>query len=140
MADRPVDSYPIVSVDGSASGPRTRGVTVQTAHLVVDVDINSREHCQRSRSPRPRARNSGASVLTQLRNPGLRNILIACSERLTRLPDAINDVFPDTVIQNMRVHVIRSTMPFISYQDRKKIAAGVPTIYTTPSVEAAESP
>lgn len=54
------------------------------------------------------------------------------------LPEAITAVFPDTIVQTCVVHVIRNAMRFVSYQDRKKIAAAMRTIYTAPSVEAAE--
>ena len=57
---------------------------------------------------------------------------------LTGLPDAITSVFPDTVVQTCVVHVIRNAMRFVSYQDRKKIATSMRTIYTAPTVEAAE--
>jgi len=77
-------------------------------------------------------------VLTQLRNRGLRDILIACCDGLTGLPDAITSVFPETVVQTCVVHVIRNAMRFVSYQDRKKIAKSMKSIYTAPSVEAAE--
>ena len=55
------------------------------------------------------------------------------------MPDAITSVFPDTVVQTCVVHVIRNAMRFVSYQDRKKIATSMRTIYTAPTVEAAES-
>ncbi len=61
-------------------------------------------------------------MLTQLRNRGLRDILIARCDRLSGLPEAITTVFPQTVVQTCVVHVIRNTMRFVSYQDRKKIA------------------
>ncbi len=57
---------------------------------------------------------------------------------LTGLPDAVTSVFPDTVVQTCVVHVIRNAMAFVSYQDRKKVAAGMRAISTAPSVEAAE--
>lgn len=77
-------------------------------------------------------------VLTDLRNRGLRDILIACCDGLTGLPDAIRAVFPDTVVQTCVVHVIRNAMRFVSYGDRKKVAAGMRAIYTAPTLEAAE--
>lgn len=78
------------------------------------------------------------SVLTQLRNRGLRDILIACCDGLSGRPEAITSVFPDTVVQTCVVHVIRNAMRFVSYQDRKKIVKSMRTIYTAPTVEAAE--
>jgi putative transposase len=61
---------------------------------------------------------------------GLRDILIACCDGLTGLPEAITSVFPDTVV----VHVMRSAMRCVSYQDRKKIAVSIGTIYVEPTV------
>jgi transposase-like protein len=77
-------------------------------------------------------------VLTQLRNRGLRDILIACCDGLSGLPDAITAAFPETIVQTCVVHVIRNAMRFVSYSDRKKVAASMRTIYTAPSLEAAE--
>src|SRR3712207_6983075 len=54
----------------------------------------------------------------------------SCCDGLTGLPDAITSVFPGTVVQTCVVHVIRNAMRFVSYQDRKKIAADMRTIYT----------
>jgi hypothetical protein len=57
---------------------------------------------------------------------------------LTGLPDAIRSVSPDSIVQTCVVHVIRNAMRFVSYQDRKKIAAAMCTIYTAPTLEGAE--
>jgi Transposase, Mutator family len=57
---------------------------------------------------------------------------------LSGLPEAITTVFPQTVVQTCVVHVIRTAMTFVSYADRKKVAAGMRAIYTAPSLEAAE--
>jgi transposase-like protein len=78
------------------------------------------------------------SVLTQLRNRGLRDILICCCDGLSGLSEAITSVFPDTVVQTCVVHVVRNATRFISCQDRKKVAAGMRAIYTAPTVEATE--
>lgn len=61
-----------------------------------------------------------AKVLVDLRNRGLRDILICCCDGLTGLPEAIRSVFPNTVVQTCTVHLIRSAMRFVFYQDRKK--------------------
>ncbi|MBB2506610.1 transposase, partial [Amycolatopsis echigonensis] len=53
-----------------------------------------------------------AKVVTDLRNRGVKDILIACCDGLTGLPDAIRGAFPDTVVQTCVVHVIRNAMRF----------------------------
>lgn len=50
------------------------------------------------------------------------DILIACCDGLTGLPDAIRSIFPDTLVQTCVVHVIRNAMGFVAYGDRKKVA------------------
>jgi putative transposase len=137
--NRPVDEvYPIVYVDGLRIKVRDKGaVTVKVAHLVIGVDVDGRKHALGVWIAEAEGAKFWYSVLTQLRNRGLRDILILCCDGLTGLPDAVTSVFPNTVVQTCVVHVIRNAMRFVSYSDRKKIATSMRTIYTAPSVEAA---
>jgi putative transposase len=138
--NRPVDEvYPIVYVDGIRLKIRDKGaVTIKVAHLVVGVDVEGRKHALGVWIAEAEGAKFWHSVLTQLRNRGLRDVLIACCDGLSGLPEAITSVFPDTVVQTCVVHVIRNCMRFVSYSDRKKITKAMKTIYTAPSVEAAE--
>ncbi|GAA4744715.1 hypothetical protein GCM10023199_24970 [Actinomycetospora chibensis] len=138
--NRPVDEvYPIVYIDGIWLRIRDKGaVTIKVAHLVVGVDVEGRKHALGAWIAETEGAKFWHSVLTLLRNRGLRDILIACCDGLTGLPEAITTVFPDTVVQTCVVHVIRSAVRFVSYSDRKKITSAMRTIYTTPTVEAAE--
>lgn len=138
--NRPVDEvYPIVYVDGLRIKVRDKGaVTVKVAHLVIGVDVEGRKHALGVWIAESEGARLWLSVLTQLRNRGLRDILICCCDGLSGLPEAVTTVFPDTIVQTCVVHVIRNAMRFVSYSDRKNIAAGMRTIYTAPSVEAAE--
>jgi putative transposase len=63
--------------------------------------------------------------------------LIACCDGLTGFPEAIEATWPQTVVQTCVVHLIRASMRFISYGDRKSVAAALRRIYTAPTVEAA---
>jgi putative transposase len=138
--NRPVDEvYPIVYVDGIRLKIRDKGaVTIKVAHLVVGVDVEGRKHALGVWIAEAEGAKFWHSVLTQLRNRGLRDILIACCDGLSGLPEAITSVFPDTVVQTCVVHVIRNCMRFVSYSDRKKITKAMRSIYTAPTVEAAE--
>lgn len=60
-------------------------------------------------------------VLTDIRNRGVKDILIASVDGLVRFSDAIKAVFPDTEIQRCVVHQIRNTLNYVSYKNRKKI-------------------
>jgi putative transposase len=138
--NRPVDEvYPIVYIDGIRIRVRDKGaVTVKVAHLVIGVDVEGRKHALGVWIAEAEGAKFWLSVLTELRNRGLRDILICCCDGLSGLPEAITTAFPDTVVQTCVVHVIRNAMKFVSYSDRKKVAAGMRTVYTAPTLEAAE--
>ena len=78
-------------------------------------------------------------MCTELRNRGVRDVLIACCDGLTGLPEAIEAVWPHTTVQTCTVHLIRAAMKFVSYTDRKAMAAALKDIYTAATVEAAET-
>lgn len=138
--NRPVDEvYPIVYIDGIRLQIRDKGaVTVKVAHLVIGVDVAGRKHALGVWIAEAEGAKFWLSVLTALRNRGLRDILICCCDGLSGLPEAITTAFPNTVVQTCVVHVIRNAMRFVSHADRKKVAAGMRAIYTAPTLEAAE--
>jgi len=110
--NRPVDEvYPIVYIDGIRIKVRDKGaVTVKSAYLVIGVDVEGRKHALGCWIAEAEGAKFWHSVLTQLRNRGLRDILIACCDGLSGLPDAITAVFPDTVVQTCVVHVIHNAV------------------------------
>ncbi len=85
--------------------------------------------------------NEGAKFwlgnLTELKNRGLQDILIACTDNLTGMNAAITSVFPKTEHQLCVVHQIRNSFKFASYKDRKEIATDLKPIYTAPTEESA---
>jgi putative transposase len=76
-------------------------------------------------------------VMSEIRNRGTQDILIAVVDGLKGFPEAITTVFPKTVVQTCIVHLIRYSMHFASWKDRKVIAAALKPIYQAPSAEAA---
>ncbi|SDU75543.1 Transposase, Mutator family [Jiangella alkaliphila] len=130
--NRPVDEvYPIVYVDAIRIRVRDRGsVTLKSAHLVVGVDVDGLKDVLGIWIAAEEGAKFWAHVLTQLRNRGLRDVLILCCDGLTGLPDAARSVFDKVTVQTCVVHVIRNTMRFISYGDRKKVATAMRHIYT----------
>jgi len=137
---RPLDEvYPIVYVDGIRIRVKDNGVvTAKVAYLVIGVDTDGRKHALGCWIADSEAAKFWQKVVADLRNRGVRDILIACCDGLTGLPDAIRVSFPNTVVQTCVVHVIRNAMRFISYGDRKKVATAMREIYTAPTLDAAE--
>ena len=87
-------------------------------------------------------KNEGAKfwlqVVTELKNRGVADILLACVDGLTGFEEAICSVFPDTTVQLCLVHVVRNSLKFVPWKDKKAVAAGLRAIYTAPSEEAAQ--
>jgi transposase-like protein len=103
---RPVDEvYPIVYVDGLRIKVRDQGVvTVKVAYLVIGVDVEGRKHALGIWIAETEGAKFWLSVLTELRNRGLRDILICCCDGLSGFPEAITTAFPKTVVQTCVVH------------------------------------
>ena len=87
------------------------------------------------------SKNEGAKfwmqVVTELKNRGVEDILIACVDGLKGFEEAINTVFPETIVQLCIVHIVRGSMKFVPWKDKKRVAADLKSIYSAPSEEAA---
>jgi len=88
------------------------------------------------------SQNEGAkfwlAVLTELKNRGVQDILIAAVDGLVGFPEAIGAVFPETEVQLCIVHMVRNSTKYVSWKDRKELCADLKTIYCASTVEAAE--
>lgn len=76
-------------------------------------------------------------ILNELHNRGVQDILIAAVDGLTGFPEAINAVFPKTEVQLCIVHMVRNSLKFVPYKDRKVVAADLKAIYLSPDEESA---
>jgi putative transposase len=76
-------------------------------------------------------------VMTEIKNRGVNDILIAIVDGLKGFPEAINAVFAETQIQTCIVHLIRNSLDFCSWKDRKPVAQELKTIYRAEDAEAA---
>jgi putative transposase len=86
-----------------------------------------------------RARSSGPGCAPSCATAACTGVLIVCCDGLTGFPEAIEATWPQATVQTCVVHLIRAAMRFVSYADRKKIAAALRPIYTAPTIEAAET-
>jgi putative transposase len=137
---RPLEEvYPILYVDGIRIRVKDNGVvTTKVAYLAIGVDTDGRKHALGCWIQDTEGAKFWQKVLSDLRNRGVKDVLIVCCDGLTGLPDAIHAIFPDSVVQTCVVHVIRNAMRFVSYGDRKKVAKAMKDIYTAPTLDAAE--
>ena len=68
-------------------------------------------------------------ILTELRSRGVEDVFIACVDGLKGLPEAIESIFPQATIQTCVVHLVRHSLSFVNYKDRKMVAADLRLVY-----------
>jgi putative transposase len=138
---RPLEElYPIIYLDALVVKVRDgHQVRNKAAHIAVGVDLDGVKHVLGIWVQASEGAKFWAGVCAELRNRGVRDVLIVCCDGLTGFPDAIEATWPAATVQTCTVHLIRAAMRFVSYADRKKVAAALRPIYTAPTVEAAET-
>ncbi|MIL26953.1 IS256 family transposase, partial [Salmonella enterica] len=130
--------YPIVYMDCIVVKVRQNGSVINKA-VFLALGINTEG--QKELLGMWLAENEGAkfwlSVLTELKNRGLQDILIACVDGLKGFPDAINSVFPQPHIQLCIIHMVRNSLKYVSWKDYKAVTSGLKAVYQAPTEEAA---
>jgi putative transposase len=145
--DRPLDpAYAVVFLDAIMVKVRDNHVVQnKPAYLALGIDADGEKHVLGiwlAKTPLDTATaGEGArfwgSVMTDLRNRGVRDILIACCDGLAGFEDAICAAFPATTVQRCVVHLVRNALRPVARRDAAAVAAGLRTIYTAPSEDAA---
>jgi putative transposase len=138
---RPLEEiYPIVYLDALVVKVRDgHQVRNRAAHIAVGIDLDGVKHVLGIWVQAAEGAKFWAGVCAELRNRGVRDVLIVCCDGLTGFAEAVEATWPQATVQTCTVHLIRAAMRFVSYQDRKKVAAALRPIYTAPTVEAAEA-
>jgi putative transposase len=138
---RPLDEvYPIIYIDALVVKVRDGNqVRNKSAHLVVGVDVDGVKHVLGIWVQNTEGAKFWLAVLSELRNRGVRDVLIACCDGLEGLPAAIETVWPRTIVQTCTVHLIRASLRYAGYGDRKKLAAALKPVYTAATADAAEA-
>lgn len=137
---RPLDSiYPILYLDCIVVKVRQdKRVTNKAVYLALGVNIHGRKELLGLWMSENEGAKFWLSVLTELKNRGVKDVFIACVDGLTGFPEAIATVFPKTQVQLCLVHMMRNSLAFVSWKDRKAVAAGLKAIYQSITVAEAE--
>ena len=137
---RPVEStYLVVYVDAMMVKTSQSGtVENRAAYVAVGLDVDGQKDVLGIWFNESEGSKFWAQVLSELRQRGLKDIIFLCADGLKGLPEAVEASFPATVFQTCIVHVLRSSMRYVSWKDRKAVCEALKPIYTAPSVEAAE--
>ncbi len=132
--------YPIVSLDALVIKVRDgHQVRNRSAHLAVGVDLDGVKHVLGIWVQASEGAKFWAGVCAELRNRGVRDVLIVCCDGLSGFPEAIEATWPQSIVQTCTVHLLRAAMRFVSYADRKRVAAALRPIYTAPTDEIART-
>jgi putative transposase len=130
--------YPIVYLDALRVKVRVDGsVQNRCIYLAVGVNIKGKKEALGLWASENEGAKFWLSVLTELQNRGVKDILICCVDGLKGFSEAIESVFPETITQLCIVHQIRNSLRYVSYKDRKEIARDLKPIYTASTEQEA---
>ena len=136
---RPLEPfYPVIYLDAIVVKIRDGAhVANRAAHIAVGVDMDGIKHVLGIWVQATEGAKFWASVCAQLANRGVQDVLIVCCDGLTGFPEAVAATWSAATVQTCVVHLIRASMRFVSYGDRKAVAALLRPIYTAPDEDAA---
>ena len=138
--NRPLDAvYPIMYIDALVVKVRTNGTVVnRPAYLAVGVDVEGRKHVLGVwLGDGGEGAKFWLHVLTELKARGIADVIFVCCDGLKGLPDAIEATWARASVQTCVVHLIRASVRYCSWKDRKRITTALRPIYTAVSVDAA---
>ncbi len=137
---RPLDAvYPIVYFDCIVVKSRQDGrVSNKAVYLALAITMDGHKELLGLWISQNEGAKFWLGVMTELKNRGIQDILIAAVDGLVGFPDAIAAVFPDTEVQLCIVHMVRNSTKFVSWKDRKELCADLKTIYGSATADQAE--
>lgn len=138
---RPLEPlYPIVYFDAIVVKTREDGRTVnKSVYLALAVNMEGQKELLGLWISLNEGAKFWLNVMTELQNRGLKDIFIACVDGLKGFPEAIETVFPNTKVQLCIVHMIRNSVKYVSWKDRKQLIADLKKIYKAYTAEEAEA-
>ena len=139
--NRPLDAfYAILYIDALVVKVRDGGaVDNKAAYLVTGVDADGFKHVLGIWLGAAEGSRFWAGVLAELRNRGIKDVLFVCCDGLNGLPGAIEATWSKAKVQTCVIHLIRASIKYVSWKDRKKAAAAMRPIYTALNEAAAET-
>ena len=135
---RPLEkSYPILFLDALRVNSRQDGKNVNKAlYVALAINWEGKKEVLGLWLADTEGAKFWMGVLTDIKNRGTEDILIACMDGLTGFPDAVKAVFPDTHIQHCIVHMVRSSTKFVSYKDLKAVCKDLKEVYSAINAES----
>jgi transposase-like protein len=138
---RPLDpAYPLVFFDAIRVKIRDEGLVRNKAiHIALGVMANGTKVVLGMWVEQNEGAKFWLRVMNELKNRGVEDIMLAVVDGLKGFPEAITAVFPDAIVQTCIVHLLRNSMEFVSWKDRKALATALKEIYRAVDAKAAEA-
>lgn len=128
--------YPIVYIDAVHFSVRDNHVIKKlAAYVILGINEDGRKEVISIQIGQNESSKYWLSVLNELKNRGVRDILILCVDGLSGIKESINVAFPNTEYQRCIVHQVRNTLKYVADKDKKEFAADLKTIYHAPAEE-----
>lgn len=139
--NRPLDDiYPIVYLDAVRIKVKHNGQIVSKAvYLAIAVTMEGVKDVLGMWTAESEGAKFWLSILNELKNRGLKDILIACVDGLKGFPEAIEAAYPQTQVQLCIVHLVRYSLKFVSWKQRKEMASDLKDIYAAPTEDQARA-
>jgi len=138
---RPLEKvYPMLYLDALVVKVREQNRVInKSVYLVIGVNLQGLKEVLGIWINETEGASFWLSIITELRNRGVEDIFIACVDGLKGFPEAIESVFPKTQVQLCLVHLVRHSLSYVSYKERKEVAADLKLIYTAATLSEAET-
>ena len=136
---RPLEPlYPVVFLDALRVNIRDEGhVSKKAVYIALAIRLDGQKEVLGMWIERNEGSKFWMGILNEVKNRGVQDILIAAVDGLSGFPDAINAVFPKTEVQLCIVHMVRNSVKYVPYKDRKAVTDDLKEIYLAPSEDAA---
>jgi putative transposase len=138
--DRPLDAlYPIVYMDALYVKIRDgKHVQNRAVYVAIGVNLDGGKEVLGLWVSASEGAKFWLQVLTEIRNRGVQDMFVTCVDGLKGFPEAIEAVYPNTQVQLCIVHLVRASLNYVSWKQRRKAAADLRLIYTSATAEEAE--
>ena len=135
--NRPLDEiYPIMFIDAVHFSVREDNrIKKLAAYVILAITLDGRKDVISLQIGENESSKYWLGVLNELKNRGVKDVMIICADGLTGIKEAIGTAFPDTEYQRCIVHQVRNTLKYVPYKDMKAFATDLKTIYLAPSEE-----
>ena len=133
-----IQDHPIVFIDAVHFSVRDNGqIRKLAAYVILAVSLTGRKEVLSIHIGENESAKYWLGVLNELKNRGVKDILVICADGLSGMKEAVNAAFPQTELQRCIIHQVKNTLKYVGAKNKKEFANDLKTIYHAPSEDAA---